>query len=98
MPSVPSGENQTPTFEKTLASTGGSAPSQPPEPVAPSDPPPHAERYALGAEIARGGMGTIVHAFDRLLDRPVALKLLHADLLSDPGFCHRFIEEAKATA
>src|SRR5689334_5815293 len=68
MPSVPSGEDQIPTFQKTLASTGGSAPSQAPEPVAPSDPPAHAERYALGAEIARGGMGTIVHAFDRLLD------------------------------
>jgi serine/threonine-protein kinase len=43
-------------------------------------------------------MGTIVHAFDRLLHRPVALKLLHGDLLSDPSARVRFIEEAKATA
>jgi serine/threonine protein kinase len=96
---VPSPEDQARTFQKTLASTGGASPSQPPEPAAaPVDAPVFEERYALGAEIARGGMGTIVHAFDRLLDRPVALKLLHSDLLNDPGLRHRFIEEAKATA
>jgi len=97
---VPSPEDQARTFQKTLASTGGSQPSQPPEPLAPTEAPAPADtdRYALGAEIARGGMGTIVHAFDRLLDRPVALKLLHADLLVDPGLRHRFIDEAKATA
>jgi len=98
---VANAEQPADPFQKTLASTGESSPSQPPSvPLIPSDATssPPTERYALGAEIARGGMGTILHAFDRLLDRPVALKLLHADLLSDPGLRHRFIEEAKATA
>jgi eukaryotic-like serine/threonine-protein kinase len=34
------------------------------------------ERYVLGAVIARGGMGTIVAAFDRRLGRDVAIKRL----------------------
>ena len=39
-----------------------------------------ADHYVLGDEIARGGMGRIVHARDRRLGRPVAIKeLLHAD-------------------
>ena len=91
-------------FQKTLAS-GGASPSEPPESVRPEDelparevPSGNADRYALGAEIARGGMGTIVHAFDRLLDRPVALKLLPGEWLGDPGARLRFIDEAKATA
>jgi eukaryotic-like serine/threonine-protein kinase len=92
------------TFQKTLAS-GGAHPSEPPESgradedlPEPAALPAAAERYALGAEIARGGMGTIVHAFDRLLDRPVALKLLQAEWLGDPAARLRFIDEAKATA
>jgi len=97
---VASPEDRARTFQTTLASTGGSQPSQPPEPAAApaSEVPAYEDRYALGAEIARGGMGTIVHAFDRLLDRPVALKLLHPDLFGDPSLRHRFIDEAKATA
>ncbi|HMI86582.1 MAG TPA: bifunctional serine/threonine-protein kinase/formylglycine-generating enzyme family protein [Polyangiaceae bacterium] len=95
---MPGPEDQARTFQKTLASTGGSQPSQPAAPLVAAEVPALDDRYALGAEIARGGMGTIVHAFDRLLDRPVALKLLHADLLADPGLRHRFIDEAKATA
>jgi serine/threonine-protein kinase len=87
------------TFQKTLASTGGAQPSEPPEPVRTEDVPlAIADRYALGAEIARGGMGTIIHAFDRLLDRPVALKVLPAESLGDPAARLRFIDEAKATA
>src|SRR5262245_7433860 len=33
-------------------------------------------RYLLGAEIARGGMGTILGAFDRRLARSIAIKRL----------------------
>jgi serine/threonine-protein kinase len=86
------------SYQKTLSSTGEARPTQPPEQAAAIEVPTPADRYALGAEIAQGGMGTIVHAFDRLLHRPVALKLLHGDLLSDPAARLRFIEEAKATA
>ncbi len=53
------------------------------------------ERYALGEELGRGGMGQVIEAYDRLLDRPVALKLMHAP--DDSGLQARFIEEARVT-
>ncbi|HEY4179316.1 MAG TPA: serine/threonine-protein kinase [Kofleriaceae bacterium] len=37
-----------------------------------------AERYTLGEQIARGGMGRILRARDRVLGRDVALKMPHA--------------------
>ena len=53
------------------------------------------ERYELGPEIARGGMGRIVAARDRRLDRPVALKLA---LSSDPSLARRFVREVALTS
>ena len=53
------------------------------------------ERYALGAVIARGGMGTIVAATDRSLGRPVALKRL--DARGDAARA-RFDREIRVTA
>ncbi|MCB9522396.1 MAG: SUMF1/EgtB/PvdO family nonheme iron enzyme [Myxococcales bacterium] len=53
------------------------------------------ERYALGDELGRGGMGQVIEAYDRVLDRPVALKLMHAP--QDDGLKARFIEEARVT-
>src|SRR4051812_48177484 len=44
-------------------------------------------RYLLGAEIARGGMGTIFAAFDRRLSRSIAIKRLACD---DPLLGARF--------
>ncbi|HEY5922262.1 MAG TPA: serine/threonine-protein kinase [Kofleriaceae bacterium] len=52
-------------------------------------------RYVLDHEIARGGMGRIFAAHDRLLDRPVALKLLRAN---DPELGRRFLRERLITA
>src|SRR4051794_32257885 len=56
------------------------------------------ERYLVRSRIARGGMATVYHAHDRKLDRPVALKVMHANLASDEGFVRRFIDEAKHAA
>jgi tetratricopeptide (TPR) repeat protein len=47
------------------------------------------ERYTLGEQIARGGMGRILRARDRVLGRDVALKLPHAQ----PGARERFARE-----
>jgi serine/threonine-protein kinase len=55
-------------------------------------------RYRLIREIARGGMGTVWEAEDTLLDRHVAVKLLHAQFADDPEFLERFRREARAAA
>lgn len=52
--------------------------------------------YRLEGEVARGGMGRILLARDRRLDRMVALKELHAD--AGPGARGRFVREAFVTA
>jgi hypothetical protein len=55
-------------------------------------------RYELLREIARGGMAVVWEAQDTLLDRHVAIKLLHAQFAADPEFLERFRREARAAA
>lgn len=55
-------------------------------------------RYLLQRRLASGGMATIYAGIDTRLDRPVAVKIMHAHLANDEAFVSRFIKEAKATA
>ena len=55
-------------------------------------------RYELQRRLARGGMADVFLARDRLLDRPVAIKVLFPDLAGDPAFVERFRREAQAAA
>src|SRR5205807_9486384 len=55
-------------------------------------------RYELVRRIARGGMAEVYLARDRLLDRPVALKMLFPELSVDRSFVERFRREAQAAA
>jgi serine/threonine-protein kinase len=55
-------------------------------------------RYVLRGELGRGGMATVHRAVDEVLEREVAVKLLHAHLASDPAFLDRFRREARAAA
>ncbi|HEY1641492.1 MAG TPA: PASTA domain-containing protein [Streptosporangiaceae bacterium] len=55
-------------------------------------------RYRVESQLARGGMATVYRGRDIRLDRPVALKVAHADLARDPEFVRRFITEARAVA
>ncbi|MTV26194.1 PASTA domain-containing protein [Nitriliruptoraceae bacterium ZYF776] len=55
-------------------------------------------RYVLRGELGRGGMATVHRARDEVLERDVAVKLLHAHLASDPAFLDRFRREARAAA
>src|SRR3974390_1502636 len=56
------------------------------------------ERYELNHLIARGGMAEVYSAHDRLLDRPVALRVLFPELSVDRSFVERFRREAQAGA
>lgn len=55
-------------------------------------------RYQIKDEIARGGMGTVYHGFDPVVERSIAIKVLPGDLQHDPTFLARFEREAKAVA
>ncbi|HXQ60587.1 MAG TPA: Stk1 family PASTA domain-containing Ser/Thr kinase [Acidimicrobiales bacterium] len=55
-------------------------------------------RYELSHLVARGGMAEVYRAHDRLLDRPVALKILFPELSVDRAFVERFRREAQAAA
>jgi eukaryotic-like serine/threonine-protein kinase len=55
-------------------------------------------RYRLEAEIGRGGMSTVFRAFDTVLERPVAIKLMHREIASDSDQLERFRREARSVA
>src|SRR3954449_5531826 len=55
-------------------------------------------RYRLDAPVGTGGMSTVYRAFDTLLERQVAIKLMHRDIAGDPDQLERFRREARAVA
>ncbi|MEN8238121.1 MAG: Stk1 family PASTA domain-containing Ser/Thr kinase [Actinomycetota bacterium] len=57
-----------------------------------------ADRYRIVKHLARGGMADVFEAEDMLLNRPVAVKVLHANFASDQAFVSRFRREAQAAA
>jgi serine/threonine protein kinase len=57
-----------------------------------------AERYELEELAGSGGMSSVFRARDRLLERSVALKILHAHYAEDEDTIERFRREARAVA
>lgn len=55
-------------------------------------------RYTLHKLLGSGGMGEVWEAHDSRMDIPVAVKLLHASLLTHPTAKMRTLNEAKALA
>ncbi len=57
-----------------------------------------ANRYRVEGRLGVGGMSTVQLAFDKRLERYVAIKLLAEHLADDPAFVSRFRREALAAA
>lgn len=55
-------------------------------------------RYKIGKFLGAGGMGLVYQAEHRLMDRVVALKIIHRELSGNPKVLRRFHQEVKAAA
>jgi len=55
-------------------------------------------RYRLERRTGRGGMGTVYEAFDDVLERSVAVKLIRNDVAAAVSLAGRFRQEARAAA
>ena len=54
--------------------------------------------YRIEALLGSGGMGEVYRATHLRLNRPAAIKIMHAHLAADPTFQARFLREAQAAA
>lgn len=55
-------------------------------------------RYEVRGLLGRGGMGTVLHGFDPLLNRSIAIKVLQAVWLAQDGMAERLVREAQSAA
>lgn len=55
-------------------------------------------KYKIGRCLGAGGMGLVYHAEHRVMERAVALKIIHRDLFRHPLAVERFHQEVKAAA
>lgn len=55
-------------------------------------------KYQIESKLGSGGMAEVYKGYQQHLDRYVAIKFMHAFLVSEEGFLQRFKREAKAMA
>jgi eukaryotic-like serine/threonine-protein kinase len=55
-------------------------------------------KYRVDAVIGQGGMGSVFRAWDVRLERPVAIKVVRADLIANPDARMRFRRESQIVA
>ncbi len=57
-----------------------------------------ADRYRIEKRLGAGGMGEVYRAVNEVIGRPVAIKVLHAEMTRSPEIVARFLREAKAAS
>jgi tetratricopeptide (TPR) repeat protein/tRNA A-37 threonylcarbamoyl transferase component Bud32 len=57
-----------------------------------------AGKYAIESELGRGGMGVVFKGRDTMLERPIAVKKMRAELSASKGEKERFLQEARLVA
>ncbi len=57
-----------------------------------------ADRYEIVSVIGRGGMGVVYKARQEIMDRLMAIKMLHSHMVSEPESVKRFYREAKTVS
>jgi len=62
------------------------------------DQPTRIGRYDVIGKVGRGGMGSVYHGHDAVLEREVAIKVMSGDFSSDEAARVRFFREARAAA
>ena len=56
------------------------------------------ERYLVDGVLGEGGMGRVYLAHHKIIDKKVAIKILHADLAKDKEAVGRFMREARSAS
>jgi serine/threonine protein kinase len=96
-PPVPENDPNLSALGRALLDTGGSKPSGPWVPPTAEELHAILQQYEIVKMLGRGGMGAVYMGRQTALDRPVAIKILSAQLEeSDLGFTERFKNEARA--
>jgi serine/threonine-protein kinase len=57
-----------------------------------------ASRYLVQGKLGEGGMGSVYLAMHTILEKQVALKVLHGEFARKPDLVERFMQEAKAAS
>jgi serine/threonine protein kinase len=55
-------------------------------------------RYRIEKQIGEGGMGVVFLARHMVIEKPVAIKVLRAEVATDEGVVKRFVQEARAAS
>ena len=77
---------------------GADSPSGPSPPASRGLPFTRLGHYRIDRRIGRGGMGDVYLGYEEALQRPVAIKVLPAELARDDDYVRRFHAEATAVA
>jgi hypothetical protein len=94
------GPGPAPADSRTLNEANTLPPSSAPAPALGDIPAPLADhpRYRVLGLLGSGGMGAVYRAEHRLMQRPVALKVINQSLTNSPGAVERFQREVVAAA